>query len=304
MLAMVFALMLVSLQAAAGQPFSVIHDFTGAGGYGPYSGVTLDAAGNLYGTTSLSSTGLGTVFELKRSNSSWLLNTLVNFVGGNGAIPYIGVIFGPVGALFGTTNSGGSKGYGNVYSLRPPNTVCKTALCPWTETVLYEFAGGSDGAGPGLGNLVFDPAGNIYGTTIGGGASGLGTVYQLTPANGGWTESVLYTFAGGSDGAAPWNAVLFDAAGNNAMSSSGQRLIMPRQIPYTRLRHKNSLHYGGGCSIRPFPNRDHPNVDGFSIFELWVQHDRRVGNICSPCPRVHVRRVNHHMGKVVVSVVG
>ena len=58
------------------------------------------------------------------------------------------------------------------------------------------------------------PAGNLYGTTSSGGASGLGTVYQLTPSNGGWTESVLYSFAGGSDGSQPWGGVIFDKAGN------------------------------------------------------------------------------------------
>lgn len=202
------------VRPAQTQTFNVIHDFSGADGYGPYGSLSRDNAGNLYGTTSLSSSSLGTVFQLKRSHGGWLLNTLTNFTGANGAIPYSGVVFGPDGALFGTTNAGGPQGYGNVYSLRPSGTVCKTALCPWTETVLYQFAGGSDGIGPGVGNVVFDPIGNLYGTTIGGGSFGQGTVYKLTHAGGSWTESVLYSFAGGSDGAAPYGAVVLDAAGN------------------------------------------------------------------------------------------
>ena len=100
-----------------------------------------------------------------------------------------------------------------VYSLSPPATGCKTALCPWTETILYQFTGGSDGSNPG-GNLTFDRAGNLYGTTPYGGAFGQGTVFKLTPSNGGWTESVLHSFTGGSDGEQPNGGVILDEAGN------------------------------------------------------------------------------------------
>jgi uncharacterized repeat protein (TIGR03803 family) len=84
-----------------------------------------------------------------------------------------------------------------------------------TEKVLYSFTGSADGGNPRASRLIFDQAGNIYGTTGDGGAYGAGTVFMLTPnSSGGWTESVLYSFTGGSDGADPWAGVIFDSAGN------------------------------------------------------------------------------------------
>ena len=220
-LAVLFVLTVAAIPAAQAQTFSVIHDFSGTDGFAPYAGVTLDAAGNLYGTTSQSFTGDGTAFQLKRSHGNWVLNSLFTFTGTNGAYPFAGIVFGPDGALYGTTNSGGlGKGFGVVYNLRPPRTACKSALCPWTETVLYPFTGGSDGSGPSLGNPVFDKNGNLYGTTqLGGDLAcsppyGCGTVYQLTPSASGWTESVLYSFSGGNDGSEPASGVILDEAGN------------------------------------------------------------------------------------------
>ena len=82
-----------------------------------------------------------------------------------------------------------------------------------TETVLYHFTGGIDGGTPYAG-LVFDQAGNLYGTTKSGGMYGHGTVYELTPSEGSWTETVLYSFTGGQDGDSPYGGVIFDPAGN------------------------------------------------------------------------------------------
>jgi uncharacterized repeat protein (TIGR03803 family) len=93
-------------------------------------------------------------------------------------------------------------------------TSCKTALCPWTETVLYRFTGGSDGGNPQNGDLLIDPSGILYGTTYFGGAYGMGVVFSLTPSKGGWTYSVLYSFTGGNDGANPVSGVISDSAGN------------------------------------------------------------------------------------------
>ncbi len=204
-----------AITPAHAQTFTVLHSFNGTDGYSPDAGVTLDAGGNLYGTTQDSLTGDGTVFELKRSHSAWILNTLFTFTGSDGAYPFGGVVFGPDGALFGTTPFGGlGTGPGVVYSLKPPRTACKTALCGWSQTLLYEFTGGADGNAPYLENLTFDHAGNIYGTTSAGGAFGYGTVFELTRSNGGWTEEVLYSFAGGNDGRNPESGVVFDSAGN------------------------------------------------------------------------------------------
>ncbi len=147
-LAIMFALIVVASQAAQAQTFSVIHHFSGRDGAEPYAGLTIDPAGHFYGTTgaggaiggNCGSGGCGTAFKLTQSGSDWTLNTLHSFVGGNdGRAPQARVIFGPYGALYGTTSRGGSGDNGTVFSLRPQPRVCKTALCPWTETVLYRF---------------------------------------------------------------------------------------------------------------------------------------------------------------------
>ena len=96
--------------------------------------------------------------------------------------------------------SGGEDNYGTVFELRPPPTFCRSILCYWNETVLYTFTGNPDGANPHYVNLAFDQAGNIYGTTSGGGMYGEGTTFELTPSGGGYTESILHNFGSGTDG--------------------------------------------------------------------------------------------------------
>jgi uncharacterized repeat protein (TIGR03803 family) len=204
-------------QSAHAQTFRVIHTFTGeAEGSHPSTGLTLDRAGNLYGTTIF---GLGTVFQLKETNGSWQLNTLYAF-GVNvldADTPMGRTVFGSDGTLYGTTFLGGSGrcpgGCGAVYALRPPRTTCRTAVCPWTETVLYSFTGGADGSQPQSVELVFDRAGNLYGTTPGGGSNGYGVVFKLSPAGGRWTESVIHSF-NGQDGIGVVSGVTLDTAGN------------------------------------------------------------------------------------------
>lgn len=205
--ALASAMIAAPLQA---QTFLDLHSFTGFGdGSVPEAGVTLDRAGNFYGTTFQ-----GTVFKMSHAGSGWILSTLHTFGGsGDGANPASRVVFGPDGTLYGTTSAGGANRSGTVYNLRPPASVCRSTSCQWTETILHNFTG-SDGAGPQLGDLVFDAAGNIYGTTSSGGAFGQGVVFKLTPSGGSWTESVLYSFAGGNDGAVPYSGVILDAAGN------------------------------------------------------------------------------------------
>lgn len=203
--------------AAHAQTFSVLHTFTGGGdGADPLAGLTMDRAGNLYGTAyggGINSPA-GTVFKLRRSGSGWLLNPLYEFSqqGAGGMNPSGGVVFGPDGTLYGTTVNGGS-GYGVVYRLQPPSSACEAAFCYWTETVLYRFAAAPDGNLP-TGNLIFDPAGNIYGTTEAGGSFGYGTVFKLTHSGSNWTGQVLYSFASGQDGDDPTDGVVMDSAGN------------------------------------------------------------------------------------------
>lgn len=210
--AIVFVLAVVASQAAQAQTFNVLHTFTGGSdGGNPSAGLTL-RAGYLYGTTYTGGgAGYGTVFQLKHIGSSWPLNPLYSFTGSDGAIPTAPVVFGPDGALYSTTEFVG--GNGNVFKLRPSPSACKSALCPWTETVLYTFQGGTDGS-KAIG-LIFDQTGNIYGTTSSGGHYGGGTAYELSPSGGGWTENLLHSFGAYLDGLIPYRSVLaFDNAGN------------------------------------------------------------------------------------------
>ena len=226
-LAIVFVLMVVVTQTAQAQTYKVLYNFTGGqGGQIPVAGLTMDKAGNLYGTTEFGgSADQGTVFKLSHKGSGWVFSPIYSFQGGpDGAEPTARVIIGPDGSLYGTTNVGGGNGCyeglgcGTIFNLRPPPRACKTALCPWTETVLYRFTGGSDGGSPGIADLIFD-AGNLYGTTGNGGmagcnGNGCGVVYKLVPYGGGWMESVLYSFTGGNDGGNPNGGVTFDQSGN------------------------------------------------------------------------------------------
>ena len=223
-LAILLGLIMVVAPSAEAQTFNVLHNFTGGGdGASPGAGLTMDKGGNFYGTTESGGesgpNGYGTVFKLTRKGSGWALTSLYSFAGGDdGASSGARVIIGPSGALYGTTLYGGGSGCGGngcgtVFSLRPPISASTNALTDWTETVLYRFTGGADGAVP-VGDLVFDQDGNIYGTTAAGGSSQMGTVYELTPSNGGWTENVLWTFSGGDDGGKPGSGVIFDNAGN------------------------------------------------------------------------------------------
>ena len=203
------------------QTYTVLHNFSGgADGAYPYAGITIDRAGNLLGTASDGALGYGTVFKLKYSQGGYTLGTLYSFTGGtDGAYPYNGVVIGPNGSLYGSTflrGSGcGGEGCGTVFNLRPPTSICRAVSCPWVETTLYDFLGGDDGSGPTQGtNLIFDPAGNIFGTTQSGGAYGQGTVFKLTHSSGGWTESIIHDFGASGDGAQPLHNVVLDNSGN------------------------------------------------------------------------------------------
>jgi uncharacterized repeat protein (TIGR03803 family) len=206
-----FVIITVLSPAAQAQSFNVLVNFSGSTGRGPLY-INVDAAGNFYGTTYYGGRdGSGAVYKLSYRVSGWIMTPLYNFSGqDDGANPWSEVIPGPDGSLYGTTSSGGRNGAGVVYKLRPPATACKTAICYWTETVLYNFAGYSDGSGP-QGRLVFDHAGNLYGTAYLGGSAGLGTVWKLTPSHG---LTVIHSFTGGSDGSEPVGGVIFDQAGN------------------------------------------------------------------------------------------
>ena len=210
--------------AGGGWTEKVLHNFgNGTDGNSPSAGLIFDAASNLYGTTYVGgiycsgSGGCGTVFELTpAAGGTWTETVLYSFCPAgypctDGIGPEAGLIFDAAGNLYGTTVQGGRYDYGTVFELSP------TAGGGWTETVLHNFGNGLDGVDPSAG-LIFDAAGNLYGTTSWGGYYGhyeYGTVFELTPAaSGGWTETVLHSFGNGTDGRAPLAGLIFDAAGN------------------------------------------------------------------------------------------
>jgi len=179
---------------------TVLHNFTGgADGGNPYAGVIRDSAGNLYGTTEYGgAANLGAVFKVDTSGEE---TVLFSFPGGNGGSnPYGGVTADSAGNLYGTTAYGGSGGSGVVFKLDPAGT----------ETVLHTFKTPNDGAAPESG-VIRDSAGNLYGTTYGGGKYDAGVVYKVAASG---QETVLYTFTGGADGGSPVAGVIMDSAGN------------------------------------------------------------------------------------------
>jgi uncharacterized repeat protein (TIGR03803 family) len=184
----------------------------GTDGWQPLAGLVFDAAGDLYGTTSLGgSAGDGTVFELTPGpNGEWTETVLHSFSGPDGNYPMAGVIFDAAGNLYGTTQTGGTAACecGVVFELSPE------ANGQWTETVLYNFDG-KDGWSP-LAGLTLDNAGNLYGTTAGTVLKDRkGTLFELTPSgHGEWFHTVLHNFGEGADGAEPHAGLVFDTAGN------------------------------------------------------------------------------------------
>lgn len=222
----------IASQPAQAQSLTVLYSFTdNADGAKPYAGVTTDGAGNLYGTTvaagdfggecSMGSTpGCGVVYKLTQKNSHWLYENLYTFHGPDGEYPQARVIFGPDGTLYGTTIGGGPSANGVIFRLTPPPTFCRSVSCPWTETLLQDFQTGNDGAEPAS-EVLFDQAGNFYGTAYSGGTAGYGVVYEVTPSGGDWIYSVLYSFNGGQDGRGPWAGLTFDQAGNLYGTTAG-----------------------------------------------------------------------------------
>jgi uncharacterized repeat protein (TIGR03803 family) len=159
-LSILFVLTIVLTQAAQAQTFNVIYNFSGGqDGATPYAGLTMDKAGNFYGTTFSGGKGLGTVYRLKRSGSSWVADGLYSFRGGanDAAQPLGRVSFGPDGSLYGTASVGGpgqfcGVGCGGVFKLQPPATFCRSVSCPWIEMYICSerFLKGSSPVGTWL----------------------------------------------------------------------------------------------------------------------------------------------------------
>jgi len=282
-LALLCALAVIATPSMQAQTLHVLYALTDRPG-GDLSGLTLDRAGNLYGTTYYGPS-VESVFELRHEGSSWLFQPLYYFQPHHdGHAPFAPVVFGPDGALYGTTIQGGELQIcyyqlgpcGTVYSVQPPPDPCGGTACLWNETRIYWFGAldaVNDGYNPGSGPLIFDSTGNIYGTTNLGGLHGQGTAYQmvktqngwrehiianftgngspenavsglafnsagnlfgtlymagsfgqvfeLTPSGQSWNEQTIYSFQGGNDGALPVGGLVFDAAGNAYGSTAG-----------------------------------------------------------------------------------
>jgi uncharacterized repeat protein (TIGR03803 family) len=181
----------------------------GTDGAQPFSGLSFDSSGNMYGTTYSGGTaGVGTVYQITPFGSGWVESVIYSFDNGgdsNACLPYAGVVIDAAGNLYGTASACGMNGYGSVYMLTP-------SAGGWTETPLYEFTGGADGKIP-HGGLLLDAAGNLYGTTTSGGAGLGGTVFELTQSGGSWIFQTIYSI-NGCFLCGPTRALTMDQAGN------------------------------------------------------------------------------------------
>jgi hypothetical protein len=293
-LVFVFLFLTLTAQPAEGQTFNVIYSFPGgADGASPQAGLTMDAAGNLYGTTESGGytgndcqsneygDGCGTVFRLAKVSSRWVLTTLYTFQGGtDGMWPAARVVFGPDGSLYGTTPQGGQGtcgppyefiGCGTVFQLQRSPAPIPTAN-PWVHNMIHQFTGGTDGGIPG-GDVAFDHAGNLYGVTADGGLESCGyecgVAYEFFPFNDGWQESVIYSFTAGTG---PQSGVIFDRVGNLYGTDDSVFQLIRSGIQWTE---KTILQEGGwnGLIYDPSGNLYGSSYPDGSVFELSPSQD-------------------------------
>jgi uncharacterized repeat protein (TIGR03803 family) len=205
---------------------SVIYNFQGGGsadGAYPVGGLTMDAAGNIYGlTTAGGANGCGTVYRLTPGTGGWTESVLYGFCAagnnGDGSSPAGKVIFDSAGTLYGVTALGGPHNTGIVYTLTP------TTSGMWTQIVLYNFPAGGGALGNEPAGIIFDSAGTLWGVTTFGGASGFngaGVVFQLKNTSGVWTQWLIKAFSiNAPDVQTPTGGMIFDASGNLYMTMS------------------------------------------------------------------------------------
>ncbi len=206
------------IPSAQAQTYSVLYSFAGGNdGANPLAGLTMDSSGNLYGAAfNAGAHGFGTVYQLAPNGSNWTFSTLYSFRGyydSDGAEPESRPVFGPNGALYGTTNLGGFgqgciawyNGCGTVYSLT-------NNAGTWNESVLFQF-GTANGGYPAYGDVVFDQSGNLYGTSPNSGNYYNGVAYEFA-RDANWAEGLLFDFQAMPDGSMPLNGPILDPAGN------------------------------------------------------------------------------------------
>ena len=213
-------------RAGSGWLFTPIYSFHGSDGSGPYGRVVFGPEGRLYGTTSTGGggnckfagyQGCGTVFRLQPPASAcksfacpWTETVLYYAHQDGGIFLYGDVVFDQAGNLYTTVFNGGELDAGYVVELAPNGN-------NWISKILHNFnpseGGGGDGANPNAG-VIFDAAGNLYGTTVNAGRGGCGIAYELSPNGSTWTETNLHAFIANPDGCEPHAPLIFDAHGN------------------------------------------------------------------------------------------
>ncbi|HLJ93943.1 MAG TPA: choice-of-anchor tandem repeat GloVer-containing protein, partial [Gemmataceae bacterium] len=184
---------------AGSSTLTVLASFSNSTGTFPQAGLIEDSSGNLFGTTSNGgANGKGTVFELVAGSST--ITALASFNGTNGANPVSSLFEDVSGNLFGVAEFGGTNNFGTIFEL-PSGSSTITALASFNNT---------NGANP-VGNLIEDGNGNLFGTTVNGGANSVGTVFELP--SGSSTVTVLASF-NNTNGAQPISGLIEDGNGN------------------------------------------------------------------------------------------
>jgi uncharacterized repeat protein (TIGR03803 family) len=192
--------------------YAVIHAFTGGeDGSGPGARVTVDRQGNVYGMAPTGGEfGLGTIYQLHpNASGSYSFRLIHAFTGGDdGATGSAGKMVLRNRHLYGAATAGGAFGEGTIFELT------RDGSGGWTFNTIYAFKGDPDAAFP-YGGLLFDPTGNLYGTTYYDGAHEVGAVYQLSQgSSGSWTEQVLYSFKPQPDVNSSISNLVADVDGN------------------------------------------------------------------------------------------
>jgi len=250
-LVVVLGLGLAIVQSAQAQTLTVLYNFGGASDGGdPYASLIRDAAGNLYSTFGYGggASFSGGVYKVAPDGTE---TVLYSFTGGaDGAFPISALVRDSAGNLYGTTTQGGSVGAGVVFKVDPSGT----------ETVLHNFAGGTDGVDP-VGGLLLDKAGNLYGTTSQGGSSNDGIVFKIDPQG---KETILHTFTGSTtDGKYPtYGSLLRDAQGalygvtEEGGSAGGGILYKLSKSGKLTILHSFTGGTTDGCNVLGSPFRD------------------------------------------------
>jgi uncharacterized repeat protein (TIGR03803 family) len=255
----------LSPKAGGGWTYKVLYNFNSKA-FNSLACLVLDSSGNLYGTSVYGGPDdVGAVFELMPVTAGKWTEKILHTFSNNGKDGYYSVanlILDGSGNLYGTTQMGGTHNDGTVFELTPE------AGGKWTEKILHDFSG-KDGMNPWEAGVIFDGSGNLYGTTLSGGdltncnGIGCGTVFELTPKEGGgWREKVLHRFEG-PDGANPAAAVTFDGSGNlygttynGGANNDGVAFELTPK--------------GAGWTEKVLHNFDNNNKDGFNPFSSLI----------------------------------